>query len=255
MGVVRLSTLDARNEELARMFGSAAPEAVQAYNSLLTLSWIHHDSALEGVVLSFPELRAALDEGMISDVSLIPSYRDVQAHQRAIGVVRDLAAKRRTPITVELVKRMYCALTPEETDPRTLRFREEMPLHRLYFHEIAPTKKIEGRFVKLVEWINDPSTKAAIHPIRLAARAHLKMLQIYPYTKNSGKLARLLMNLLLMRSDYHPAIIHSTERQVYYESLRASSHALTNIVMESLDNSMESALRFLGEYARVARSA
>jgi Fic family protein len=81
------------------------------------------------------------------------------------------------------------------------------------------------------------------------------MLPISPYTTNSGNLARLLMNLLLMRADYHPAIIHSTERQIYYESLRASSNALTNIVMESLDNSIESALRFLDEHARVARSA
>lgn len=255
MGVVRLSTIDARNEKLARMFGSASPDTLVAYNSLLTLSWIHHDCALEGAVISFPELRAALDGGMISDVSLIPSYRDIQAHQRAVEVVRDLAAKKRTPITVDVVKRLYCALTPGEIDPRTLKFREEMPLHRLYFHEIAPTKKIESRFAKLVDWIGDPSTRVALHPIRLAAKAHLKMLQIYPFTKNSGKLARLLMNLLLMRADYHPAIIHSTERQVYYEALRVSSNALTNIVMESLDNSIDSALRFLDEQARVPRSA
>ena len=31
------------------------------------------------------------------------------------------------------------------------------------------------------------------------------------------------MNLLLLRSGYPPAIIHSTERQRYYEALKGSS--------------------------------
>lgn len=254
MSVVRLSTIDARNEALTRALARATPESIQVYDRLLTLSWIHHDSALEGVVLSFPELQAALDESIVSDVSLIPSYRDIQAHQRAIALVRELAAKKRTPVTVDLIKRLYCALTPEETDPKTVKYREDMPLHRLYFHEIAPTAKISGRVDKLAEWIGSPATRAGLHPVKLAAKAHLKLLQIYPYPKSSGKLARLLMNLLLMRAGYHPAIIHSTERQAYYESLRGSSVALNNIVLESLGNSVESALRFFAEVP-VARSA
>jgi hypothetical protein len=63
------------------------------------------------------------------------------------------------------------------------------------------------------------------------------------------------MNLLLMRADYHPAVIHSTERQSYYEALRSSSTALTNLIMESLDNSIESALRFFADQSRIAHSA
>lgn len=244
---LRRAAVEGRNEALSRLMASAPPEVVEEYQTLLTLSWIHHDCGLEGVVVTIQELKAALDESPVSDVSLLPANRDLQAHHHAIQLVRELATKKRTPIAVDTIKRLYCVLTPEDPDPKTVRYREEMPLHRLYFHEISPAKKIPERMDKLVEWMADPDSRSSLHPIKFAAKAHLKLLQIYPFTKNSGKLARLLMNLLLMRDGYHPAIIHSTERHGYYEALRGSAVVLGNIVTESLANSVESAIRFFEE--------
>ena len=241
---LRLAVVEARNEALSRLIAAAPQEILQEYQHLLTLSWIHHDCGLEGLVVTIQELQAALDESRVSDVSALPANRDLQAHHHAIQLVRELAAKKRTPIAVDTLKRLYSTLTPEEPDPKAVRYREEMPLHRLYFHEIAPAKKIQDRMEKLVEWIGDPATRNSLHPVKFAAKAHLKLLQIYPFTKNSGKLARLLMNLLLLRADFHPAIIHSTERHGYYEALRGSSATLTNIVTEAVSNSVESAIRF-----------
>jgi Fic family protein len=244
---LRRAAVEARNERLARLMSSASPEVVEEYQGLLTLSWIHHDCGLEGVVVTIQELKAALDESPVSDVSLLPANRDLQAHHHAIQLVRELATKKRQPITVDTIKRIYCTLTPDEPDPKTVRYREEMPLHRLYFHEIAPAKRIPDRMEKLVAWIADPDARASLHPIKFAAKAHFKLLQVYPFTKNSGKLARLLMNLLLMREGYHPAIIHSTERHGYYEALRGSAATIGNIVTESLANSVDSAIRFFEE--------
>ena len=42
------------------------------YRDRLDVSWIFHDNALEGVVLSFAELKAAIDQRIISDVTLHP---------------------------------------------------------------------------------------------------------------------------------------------------------------------------------------
>jgi Fic family protein len=244
---LRRAAVEARNGVLARLMASAAPEVKDEYTSILSLSWIHHDCGLEGVVVTIQELKAALEESPVADVSLLPANRDLQAHHHAIQLVRELAGKKRTPVAVDTLKRLYCTLTPEEPDPKIVRYREEMPLHRLYFHEISPFKKIPERMEKLVEWMADPEAKSSLHPIKFAAKAHLKLLQIYPFTKNSGKLARLLLNLILMREGYHPAIIHSTERHGYYEALRGSPVALGNIVTESLSNSIESGIRFFEE--------
>ena len=47
--------------------------------------------ALEGVVLSYHELKAAIDKRIISDVSLIPMYEEIKNHKAAIEWVRDQA--------------------------------------------------------------------------------------------------------------------------------------------------------------------
>ncbi len=52
------------------------------------------------------------------------------------------------------------------------------------------------------------------------------------------------MNLLLMRDGYPPAILHSTDRQRYYEALKTSPDAVAAVIHEALDNAIESATRY-----------
>jgi Fic family protein len=86
-----------------------------------------------------------------------------------------------------------------------------------------------------------------LHPITRAVMAHFRILNIYPWTKNSGKVARLLMNFILIKHGYLPAVIHSIERQRYYEVLRFENEGLMNLVIESLENSIETTAKFLDE--------
>jgi hypothetical protein len=125
-------------------------------------------------------------------------------------------------------------------------YRKDTPVHRLYFHDIPSADKIPGEMKKLGEWLLEPETKK-LPALRLASRLHFKLMQIYPFPKHSGKHARLAMNLVLLRAGYPPAIIHSTERQRYYESLRGPATALHNIMLESLENAIESAIKLFTE--------
>ena len=85
-----------------------------------------------------------------------------------------------------------------------------------------------------------------------AARVQQKLLAIYPWTKNSGKVARLLSNYILLREGYLPAVIHSIERQRYYDSLRHENDALLGLMVESLENGIETSLRFFSQLSGLA---
>src|SRR5882757_10661442 len=106
--------LDAKMETL-RGKQSAFPERItKDYQDRLDVSWIFHDNALEGVVLSYSELKAAIDSRIISDVTLIPMYEEVRNHKLAVDFVRDAnVAKKPTPIDAELIRKLYALLTPE----------------------------------------------------------------------------------------------------------------------------------------------
>jgi Fic family protein len=156
-----------------------------------------------------------------------------------------MAEKKKAPITLDTIKLIYCALAPEENEAKgPPKYRKEMPVHRLYFHEITAPDKIAPKMRTLIDWVNSPEARRATHPVRLAAKAHYQLLHIYPFTKHSGKVARLFMNLLLLRHGFPPVIIHSTERQMYYEALRAEPNEMAALVHNAFRASVESAIKF-----------
>ena len=239
--------LDAKMDLLRGKLASFPPKIIKDYQDRLDVSWIFHDNALEGVVLSYSELKAAIDQRIISDVTLIPMYEEVRNHKLAVDFVREAhsTAKKPLPIDLELVRKLYALLTPEAA-AKGYPYRRENPLHRLYYHEIAPPEKISYKMRKLGEWLESEEFRD-LHPITRATKAHFRVLTTYPWTKNSGKVARLLMNFMLIRHGYLPAVIHSIERQRYYEVLRAENDGLLNLVIESLENSIETTNKFLDE--------
>jgi Fic family protein len=243
-------TMEERTALLEQRLQKADAAFQEHYRENLDMSWIYHDSALEGVVYTFQELRTAIDPAaqVVADSSLQPACEEIRRHREALHYIRDYAPKKRQPITVDLIKKIYLILHPEEGDIKTVKYRKDIPQHRLYFHEYAPPDKITYKVRAVVEWVNDPETRRTRSPIRLATRAHYDLLRVFPFATDSGKVARLFMNLLLLRSGYPPAIVHSTERQRYYDALKGSSAAMTQIVQEAIDNNLASVEKMLDTY-------
>jgi Fic family protein len=244
-------SVEERTAYLEGRLKQAPLEAQVKYQADLDMSWIAHDSALEGVVYTLAELRSAMGatEGEVGfDSSLQPVVEEIRRHREALNFVREQAIKRRVPVTVDIVKRIYCVLHPEEGDVKTVKYRKDIPQHRLYFHEYSPPDKIAYKLRQVIDWVNDPETRRSRTPVRLAARAHYDIVRIFPFANDSGKVARLVMNLLLLRGGCPPAIIHSTERQRYYEALKGSSTTMHAIVQDAIENSLASIEKLLDAY-------
>ena len=243
-------TLEERTALLEGRLQQTDVDFQRNYKENLDMSWIYHDTAIEGTVYTVQELRAAIDPSFQADVdsSIQPVVEEVRRHREALDFIRDQAVRRKQPITVDLVKKIYLILHPEEGDLKTVKYRKDIPQHRLYFHEYAAPDKITYKVRQIVDWINDPETKKTRTPVRLAARAHYDLLRVFPFATDSGKVARLLMNLLLLRSGFPPAIIHSTDRQRYYEALKGSSATMNVIVQEAIDNNLASIEKLLEGY-------
>jgi Fic family protein len=250
-------TLEERTFDLENRLRNADAAFLQAYRDNLDMSWIYHDSAIEGVVYTLQELKTAVDPSsvIVTDSNLQPACEEIRRHREALNFIRDFAVKKRQPVTVDVVKKIYLILHPEEGDLKTVRYRKDIPQHRLYFHEYTPPDKITVKVRQVLDWANDAETKRTRTPIRLAARAHYDLLRIFPFTHDSGKVARLMMNLLLLRSGYPPAIIHSTERQRYYDALKGASAAMNQIVQDAIENNLASVEKLVETYDSQAAGA
>ena len=243
-------TVEERSVTIDARLAAQTEDFRRRYIDSFDMSWIYHDSALEGVVYTFDELRTALtgQTAPVSDSSLQPTYDDIRRHKEAIEFVRDFAVKKKLPVTLDVIKKIYLILHPAEGDIKTVKYRKDIPQHRLYFHEYAAPDKIAHKVRQIIDWLNDPETRKTRNGVRIAARAHYDLLRVYPFPVDSGKVSRLFMNLLLMRSGLPPAILHSTERQRYYEALKGSATTVLQMVQEAVENALSSVEKLLDEH-------
>lgn len=225
------------------------PEKFQReYAESFDMSWIHHDSALEGVVYTYQELKTAVDPNItiVPDSSLQPVCEEIRRHKKALEWARELGESD-APLSAEILKRLLLLLHPEEGDLKSVKYRKEIPQHRLYFHDYAPPDKIAVRIRQAFDWLHGPEPPKLKDPIRVAARLHYDLLRTFPFPQDSGKVARLSMNILLMRAGLPPVIIHSTERQRYYDALRGSLPTIVQMVNDSMRNAMASIEKVLDD--------
>ena len=79
-------------------------------------------------------------------------------------------------------------------------------------------------------------------PVEIAAVAHHRLVAIHPFLDGNGRTARLVMNLILLRAGFPPAIVARANRAQYYRALSTADHgdvgALVNLVGRALERTL-----------------
>src|SRR5690606_9389886 len=122
---------------------------------------------------------------------------------------------KRLQLSLEWLKKLHQTLLPVGKKDQ-VQYRKDNPIHRMYFHDLAPADKISYRMRKLTDWFRTEECRKA-HPIELAVEVHRELIRIFPWPDISGRVARLAMNAILVAENYWPCILHHNERQTYYD--------------------------------------
>lgn len=240
-----LARVDTRADRVRRLMEACTAVEIAELWAQLDLSGIYHDCALEGQVISPEELTAAFDDTAVKDATTLPVYSTLRNHKLAFDLIRELAGRKRLEFTLDLFKQFHALFASNPDEARTGRYRKDIPLHRSYFHEINEPQKIGQNMRRLITWINNPEEEATLHPLNWAAKFHYHFMRIFPFTETSGKVGRAVMNLILVRHGYLPAVIHATERQRYYEALRQQQQGFTDLIVDSELAALDAAIRYL----------
>lgn len=236
----RYLDLDERTDDLKKAVADL-PGGFAAFRAVYDISWIFHENGLEGVVLTYPEIKSAVDNKIISDVSLLPTYQDIKNQKLCVDLIREKAQAKRFNVTVGFLKELHGTLVQAPEDAGV--YRKDIPIHRTYFHEIAQPAKIHAALLKVLEYMKARQDKE-MHTIELAANVHHRFMRVFPFSDYSGIIGRLVANFLMMRAGYLPVIIHASDRQRYYEALRGSERDFRLFVAEAMENSLDNARRF-----------
>ena len=232
----RFYSIEEKAEQLRMEVDTLAPEQQHTFNEICAQAYIFHDSALEGLVVSGDEISSVFSSD--TDAQYIRSrvLQEIRNHRKKLQEVVNHAAKVRHNSTIYR--------SAEVTIENILATHEA--LHVAYFHELCDPLVIKERLLKLCEKTRDPEFRAQ-HPINQAVLFHFHFMQIFPFMDGCGKVGRLFMNSFLLQGGYEMAIIHGSERQQYYETLKEGPDALRLLLLDSIDSALDSRANFIKE--------
>ncbi len=244
----RYLEIDDLTDELRDALDETPADRAELFRRRFDYTWVHHENALEGVVLSFEEIHGAMTQTVVTDLANVTLFKKIRANFTALEMARAENDTKRFKFSVPMFQQFYETLFLG-LDWDKGKFRRDIPLHRTYFHDLLAPEKIPARLDALVEYANGADFRA-LHPIKQAAVFGHQFMQVFPWSEASGPVGRLMSNILLMRAGYFPVVIHAHDRERYYNALKGTSPStLRDLVVESMENSLRGSLKLLRDAA------
>jgi len=211
-------------------------DRINRLNQKLRLDWNYHSNSIEGNTLTVSETKAFLLHGITSQGKPFRDYIEMRGHNEALKKLESIIHQD-LKITESLIKEFHKIILVEpyageaEINPgeyKTLPNYLYSPTgERIDFE---PPQEVPRLMNELINWLNnqiDPpkrkKKKYDLHPLYIACAFHVRFIQIHPFGDGNGRMARILMNLILMLCGYVPAIIKLDKRKEYYAALNFSS--------------------------------
>ncbi|MGH2849995.1 MAG: Fic family protein [Solirubrobacteraceae bacterium] len=217
-----------------RLGGLPSPLEAEGIWRGIWLEEAHHSTALEGNTLVLKQVEQLLAEGRAVGNKELREYLEVRGYADAATWVYGQALDAGewaidALLSMTEVRHVHrLALTPVwDVAPHPATGDEEAP-GSFRRHDIQPFAS--GMRppawpeipVLLAEWIADAAALGGAHATaepEALARLHVRFEQIHPFLDGNGRAGRLILNLLLVRLGYPPAIIYKGDRARYLAAL------------------------------------
>lgn len=213
-----LERLTAQQAEIA----AARPLPEPTLRSLLddfTIRFAHETTAIEGNTLTLHETQVVLENGITIGGKTLREHLEVVNIRTAWEAVQDLV-RHKVPLTEEIILGLHRGITQGILGPEAGRYRTQPVYLRGSMHVLPDPTRVPQLMADFVEQFRD--RRADDHPIRYAARAHIHLAGIHPLIDGNGRVSRMVVNLLLMRDGYPPALYTMTNRSAYLQALETA---------------------------------
>jgi Fic family protein len=214
--------------------GLPAPHEARAIWHDIWLDETHHSTAIEGNTLVLKQVRRLLDEGRAVGNKELREYMEVRGYANAAEWVYQHGVEPSSwsgeqLLTLTEVRHVHTmALGPVwDVSPHPEAGDDERPgSFRRHDIETFPGGMKPPLWtdvpIRLDEWLADAQALRGLDAPHVPAELawlHARFEQVHPFLDGNGRTGRLLLNLLLVRLGYPPAIIRKADRVRYLAAL------------------------------------
>ena len=247
---LNLLKLDQKSALLKRRLRRSSQHRRESLSEWLKRSFVYHDHALEGLVLTELELSRGINHEAGKDICEEQMYDAVHRLWEAVVGVADEGVS--FDFSLEQVKAMHVLVAPE-SDPAAGRYRKVDGPIGAYMQGIAPARSISYQLRRLLGLQDEYLGR---HPIQAAAEFHYQLMQVFPFDKLTGRAARLLLSAWLVSEGFPLLVIPASVRAEYFAALSAdSAEPLTALVIDLMEVTIDGAIDELRRQPKIKANA
>ena len=210
----KLSQCDKLQQQLWA-YRPMSDETLKSLREYYRVRLTYTSNALEGNSLTESETKVIIEDGLTIEGKPLRDVYEAVGHAQAYDYLYDLSHQ--VPLSEEIICHLHQLFYQQIEPLKAGKYRQVPVFISGSQYAVAPVAEIGKRMAQLLQWYNNNEGK--LHPVVLAAELHKRFVFIHPFVDGNGRMARLLMNLSLMRNDYNIAIIPAITRSEYISSL------------------------------------
>ena len=195
--------------------------ALSKIKEQLSIEWTYNSNSIEGNTLTLRETQMVLQEGITVKGKSLREHFEAKNHEKAINYLFSIVKDDYELRCIDILSIHGLILNLIEEDFAGRIRNGGVRITGANF--IPPNaNKVSDLLDELIDFVN--TNPLDLNDIELATIFHHKLVWIHPFFDGNGRTVRLVMNLILMRKGFPPAIILNTDRKKYYEALNLANN-------------------------------
>jgi len=240
---VDLGYLEEQKKKLERH--RPLPEAaLKSLEEKLEIDEVYNSTAIEGNTLTLGETSLVLTKGLTIGGKSLKDHLEVKSYDKAYQYLKSIYSKI-DKIDEKIILEIHSLVFADFTEELKVQLNHGIGIYRHQPVFIRGSSFVPPNYLKvpeLMEFLIGFLNSIKKDDLRKAILAHLGLAAIHPFIDGNGRVARLLMNLILFRAGWPIIIVKKERRGDYLNSLEAiqkdsKDKQFLNLMLEFLQQS------------------
>jgi len=189
-------------------------DVVRKLREAMEIEYTYNSNAIEGNMLTKRETQLVIREGITIGGRSVRDHLEAQNHPKAIHYIEGFKDRDFAEQDILKVHGILFSGVLQNTGSYRI---SQVYVEGSDFLP-PPAFEVQGLVEKLLDWVR--RNPEELRPVEVAAVFHYRFVSIHPFDDGNGRVARLLMNLFLIKHRYPFTVIRNYDRRRYYNTLK-----------------------------------
>ncbi|MDR2731983.1 MAG: Fic family protein [Fibromonadaceae bacterium] len=193
----------------------------------------YNSNHLEGNTLTYGQTKLLLLFGRVEGKGLMRDFEEMKAHNVGLEMMKIEALDKKRPLSEAFIRELNRTILAGDfyklSQDGEYRYKIHTGVYKTRPNSVitpsgeifdyASPEETPSMMGDLVKWYNKCEKNKTLSVIELAALFHYRYIRIHPFEDGNGRIARLLVNYILLRHGYPMLVIPTEDRKNYLNAL------------------------------------